>query len=182
MKERHKADSAEKLQVKDRPLAGRAMTMRHVEVNGIKIAFDIRGSGPRSVLIMGYRLSSRAWQPDFIEALAERFTVVLFDNRGTGLSDKPTFGYELSNMAKDVCGLLDHLRIVRANVLGYSMGGAIAQELVCQRLQPLRYLHDCSDCFRLERLPGGACTPWKAPPLHGAHPSYPERVISLVLC
>jgi site-specific DNA recombinase len=39
-----------------------------------------------------------------------------------------------------------------------------------RRLQPLRYLHDCSDCFRLERLPGGACTHWKAPPLRGAHP------------
>jgi len=39
-----------------------------------------------------------------------------------------------------------------------------------RRLQPLRYLHDCSDCFRLERLPGGACTHWKAPPCHGAHP------------
>ena len=76
--------------------------MRHAEVNGIKIAFDIRGSGPPLVLIMGYRLNSRAWPLDFIEALAERFTVVLFDNRGTGLSDKPTFGYELSNMAKDV--------------------------------------------------------------------------------
>ena len=33
-----------------------------------------------------------------------------------------------------------------------------------RRLQPLRYLHDCSDCFRLERLPGGTCTHWKAPP------------------
>jgi hypothetical protein len=39
-----------------------------------------------------------------------------------------------------------------------------------RRLQPLRYLHDCSDCFRLERLPGGTCTHWKAPPCHGAHP------------
>src|SRR5882757_2795277 len=37
-----------------------------------------------------------------------------------------------------------------------------------RRLQPLRYLHDCSDCFRLERLPGGIFTHWKAPPLHGA--------------
>src|SRR6266404_2352975 len=37
-----------------------------------------------------------------------------------------------------------------------------------RRLQPLRYLHDCSDCFRLERLPDGICTHWKAPPLHGA--------------
>src|ERR1700694_2768697 len=37
-------------------------------------------------------------------------------------------------------------------------------------LQPLRYLHDCSGCFRLERSPGGICTHWKAPPFHGAHP------------
>src|SRR5918996_444303 len=37
-----------------------------------------------------------------------------------------------------------------------------------RRLQPLRYLHDCSGCFRQERLPGGACTHWKAPPCHGA--------------
>src|ERR1700687_5453676 len=37
-----------------------------------------------------------------------------------------------------------------------------------RRLQPLRYLHDCSGCFRLERLPGGPCTHWKAPPFHGA--------------
>ena len=38
-----------------------------------------------------------------------------------------------------------------------------------RRVQPFRYLHDCSGCFRLERLPGGACTHWKAPPCHGAH-------------
>ena len=39
-----------------------------------------------------------------------------------------------------------------------------------RRLQPLRYLHDCSGCFRLEHSPGGTCTHWKAPPYHGAHP------------
>ena len=108
------------------------MTMQYADVNGIKIAYGVRGSGPPLVLIMGYRLSSLAWPLDFIEALAERFTVVLFDNRGTGASDKPTFGYEISNMARDVGGLLDHLKIARANVLGYSMGGAIAQEFVRQ--------------------------------------------------
>ena len=37
-----------------------------------------------------------------------------------------------------------------------------------RRLQPFHYLHSCSGCFRLERLPGGACTHWKAPPFHGA--------------
>src|SRR5271166_4877052 len=40
-----------------------------------------------------------------------------------------------------------------------------------RRLQPLRYLHDCSGCFRLERSPGGICTHWKAPPCHGARAS-----------
>src|SRR5271163_3909984 len=39
-----------------------------------------------------------------------------------------------------------------------------------RRLQPFRHLHDCSGCFRLERLPGGTFTHWKAPPFHGAHP------------
>lgn len=106
--------------------------MQHADVNGIKVAFGILGSGPPLVLIMGYRLSSLAWPLDFIEALAENFTVVLFDNRGTGASDKPTIGYEISNMARDVSGLLDHLEIARTNVLGYSMGGAIAQEFVRQ--------------------------------------------------
>src|ERR1700694_3356545 len=46
------------------------------------------------------------------------------------------------------------------------------EEHANRRLQPLRYLHDCSDCFRLERLPGGIFTHWKAPPLHGAHPQW----------
>ena len=39
-----------------------------------------------------------------------------------------------------------------------------------RRLQTFRHLHACSGCFRLERLPGGPCTHWKAPPCHGAHP------------
>ena len=40
-----------------------------------------------------------------------------------------------------------------------------------RRLQPFRYLHDCSGCFRLERLPGGTCTHWKAPPLSRRTPN-----------
>ena len=108
------------------------MTMQYADVNGIRVAYGVHGSGPPLVLIMGYRLSSLAWPLAFIEALAERFTVVLFDNRGTGASDKPTCGYETSNMARDVGGLLDHLEIARANILGYSMGGAIAQEFIRQ--------------------------------------------------
>src|SRR6202020_1621199 len=56
----------------------------------------------------------------------------------------------------------------------------LARSPICdqlhRRLQPFRYLHDCSGCFRLERLPGGACTHWKAPPCHGAHVERTFRV------
>jgi 3-oxoadipate enol-lactonase len=120
------------------------MSMQRAEVNGIRMAYETRGSGPPLVLIMGYRLGSNAWPADFIAGLAERFTVVFFDNRGTGLSDKPTSGYELLNMARDVCGLLDHLGIARANILGYSMGGAIAQELVCEHPERVLSLVLCA--------------------------------------
>src|ERR1700675_3782751 len=44
------------------------------------------------------------------------------------------------------------------------------RDVLNQTLHPFRPLHDCSGCFRLERSPGGACTHWKAPPCHGAHP------------
>jgi len=46
-----------------------------------------------------------------------------------------------------------------------------------RRLQPLRYLHDYSDYFRLEHLPGGTLTHWKAPPYHGAHPQQPHALL-----
>jgi 3-oxoadipate enol-lactonase len=106
-------------------------TMQTAAVNGVSLAYQVRGVGPPLMLIMGYRLNSRAWPPDFIDLLAAHFTVITFDNRGTGSSDKPVTGYALSNMALDARCLLDHLGIERTHVLGYSMGGAIAQELVC---------------------------------------------------
>jgi pimeloyl-ACP methyl ester carboxylesterase len=120
------------------------MTIRRAQANGIEIAYEVLGSGPPLLLIMGYRLSSRAWPSDFIEALAARFTLILFDNRGTGRSEKPTCGYALSNLARDVCGLLDHLNISCADVLGYSMGGAVAQELACRHPERVHSLVLCA--------------------------------------
>jgi hypothetical protein len=62
-------------------------------------------------------------------------------------------------------------------------GRTLAPSPICdqlhRRLQPFCYLHDCSGCFRLERLPGGACTHWKAPPCHGAHV---KRTLRLAGC
>ena len=108
------------------------MTARLAKANGINVAYRVWGEGPPLVLVMGYRLNSMAWPALFIDELARQFTVIAPDNRGTGLSDKPVEGYAIANMAKDICGLLDHLAIAQVHMLGYSMGGAIAQEFVRQ--------------------------------------------------
>jgi pimeloyl-ACP methyl ester carboxylesterase len=97
--------------------------------NGITLHYDIAGGGPAVCLINGYRLSAAAWPESFLAQLSTRLTVIAFDNRGTGRSDKPPFGYEFSNLALDVIGLLDGLRHPRVHLLGFSMGGAIAQEV-----------------------------------------------------
>jgi pimeloyl-ACP methyl ester carboxylesterase len=103
--------------------------MPFVTSNKISICYDIVGEGPVLCLINGYRLSSEAWPSAFIDRLSTRCTVVLFDNRGTGRSDKPDTGYEIANMAVDAIGLLDHLQLPAVHLLGFSMGGAIAQEI-----------------------------------------------------
>ena len=108
------------------------MGARFVAVNGVKIAYRVQGEGPPLVLVMGYRLGSMAWPTAFIEQLARRFMVITLDNRGTGLSDKPVKGYAIVNMARDVCGVVDDLNLSQVHMLGYSMGGAIAQEFVWQ--------------------------------------------------
>jgi pimeloyl-ACP methyl ester carboxylesterase len=120
------------------------MGVRFANVNGIRMAYRVRGKGPALVLVMGYRLNSAAWPATFIEQLARQFTVITLDNRGTGLSDKPVHGYAIANLARDVCGLLDELEIAKVNMFGYSMGGAIAQEFVRQFPNRVSHLVLCA--------------------------------------
>jgi 3-oxoadipate enol-lactonase len=71
-----------------------------------------------------------------VPALAERYRVIAFDNRGIGESDKPPGPYTARAMAEDSLQVLDEAGVRRAHVLGASLGGMIAQELVAA--QPAR--------------------------------------------
>src|SRR6201996_4547750 len=107
-------------------------------INGIRLHYEATGQGPAVCLINGYRLSGCAWPDAFINQLATRFEVISFDNRGTGRSDKPAGGYGFANMATDILGLLETLHLERVHVLGFSMGGAIAQEFAIRHADRLR--------------------------------------------
>ena len=101
--------------------------MPAVKVGDININYEIRGRGEPLLLIMGYGCSSDHWL-DFPDRLAKEHQVILFDNRGTGSTDKPDIPYTAKMMAADTAGLLDALGIKKANVFGVSQGGMIAQE------------------------------------------------------
>jgi pimeloyl-ACP methyl ester carboxylesterase len=103
-----------------------AMAVAHV--NGIDIYFEIHGSGPPLVLIMGLRRNAEWWYRQ-IPDLSRHFTVIAFDNRGAGRSDKPGMDYSIRLFADDTAALMNFLKIPKAHVLGISMGGYIAQEL-----------------------------------------------------
>jgi pimeloyl-ACP methyl ester carboxylesterase len=132
--------------------------------NGIELCYDTFGDAqaPPLVLIMGLAAQMIAWDDEFCAALAQRgFWVLRFDNRDIGLSTRlESLGepnvpqllqahfarqpvsapYTLSDMARDVVGLLDALGIESAHVVGASMGGAIAQTLAIEHAQRLRSL------------------------------------------
>jgi pimeloyl-ACP methyl ester carboxylesterase len=97
-------------------------------VNDIDIYYEIHGSGQPLVLIMGLRRNAEWWYRQIPE-LSRHFTIIAFDNRGAGRSDKPETDYSIRLFADDTASLMDFLGISSAHILGISMGGYIAQEL-----------------------------------------------------
>ncbi len=114
--------------------------MEHADVDGHRVAYRVFGDqGSVVLLVMGFTMPGRAWQFQ-IPALAERHRVIVFDNRGVGESGKPDGPYSMALLARDALGLLDHLGIDTAHVVGVSMGGMVAQELALQAPQRVRSL------------------------------------------
>ncbi|TPW77414.1 alpha/beta fold hydrolase [Schumannella soli] len=90
-------------------------------VDGVDIAFRVRGRGPAVVLLHGTSANHAVWQP-IAEQLAGEATVISLDQRGHGRSSKPASGYGGDDFADDVLTVLDALGIDRAIVAGHSMG------------------------------------------------------------
>jgi pimeloyl-ACP methyl ester carboxylesterase len=132
--------------------------------NGIQLCYEIFGADDAEpmLLIMGLGAQMIHWDDDFCRELAGRgFRVIRFDNRDIGQSTKMTGGkklsplellklrflkipveapYKLSDMAKDVIGLMDTLGIPSAHIVGASMGGMIAQEIAITYPQRVKTL------------------------------------------
>jgi pimeloyl-ACP methyl ester carboxylesterase len=99
-----------------------------VDVNGVGIEFEVTGEGQPVVLLHGFPDSGRLWRNQ-VPALADAgFRVIVPDLRGYGASDKPkeVDAYAIPFLAGDVLGVLDHLGVERAHVVGHDWGAALA--------------------------------------------------------
>lgn len=113
--------------------------MPTARINDVNLYYEVHGQGPPLLFIGGLGYAAWMWFKQ-VGPLSRRFTVIIFDNRGTGGSDKPDHPYTIEMMACDAAGLLDYLRVKEAGVVGISMGGMIAQELALQFPQKVRRL------------------------------------------
>lgn len=106
--------------------------MPHVTANGVDLHYVQEGGGDDVLLLCGLGDDWTAWGAQ-VGPFAEGHRVTVVDNRGVGRSSLPDGEFAVADMAADAIALCDALGITRAHVAGFSMGGAIAQELALAR-------------------------------------------------
>jgi pimeloyl-ACP methyl ester carboxylesterase len=108
--------------------------MGRIQVGDLAIAVSDSGDGPPVLLLHGLACGKRMWLHQ-IRFLKERFRIIAYDQRGHGLSDAPAVatGYSASLFARDLVGVLDALKIERAAIVGFSLGGGPALALAASR-------------------------------------------------
>ena len=101
--------------------------LKKVHVGDIDIAYKMFGKGEPILLFNGASDTMDAWDPSFLTGLSSNHTVITFDSRGIANTTTGTKPYSMQQLANDTAGLLDALKIPKADVMGYSLGSYIAQ-------------------------------------------------------
>ncbi len=105
--------------------------VKTVEVGDIKIAYYIRGQGKPLLMINGFLSTMSLWDPALLEELTKNYQLILFDNRGVGLStDTKQDNTTMEQMADDAAGLIKKLGYEKINILAWSMGARIGQQIL----------------------------------------------------
>jgi pimeloyl-ACP methyl ester carboxylesterase len=112
----------------------------NVTVDATQLHYERRGEGPALLLVQGMGANLLHWGEPFLAALERDFELVLYDHRGIGRSGPLEGELTIARLAADALALLDALELAQAHVLGFSMGGMVAQELALTAPQRIRTL------------------------------------------
>ena len=102
---------------------------KKVQVGDIEIAYKMLGKGDPILLYNGASDGMDAWDPSLLRILSSNHTVIVFDSRGLGNTTMGSKPYNYQQLGNDAAGLLDALKIPKADVMGYSLGSYIAEQL-----------------------------------------------------
>src|SRR5215467_12557288 len=104
---------------------------QEIKTDGATIHVRVGGHGPAVVLLHGFGDTGDMWAP-VAEKLAKDHTVIVPDLRGMGLSDHPGGGYTKANEARDIAGVMDALKIGKADLVTHDIGNMVGYALVAQ--------------------------------------------------
>jgi pimeloyl-ACP methyl ester carboxylesterase len=127
------------------------------DLDGRKLSYVRRGTGPPLLLVQGMAAHHRLWGEQLLSALETDFDIVAFDHRGVGDSDEVAGDFTVVDLVDDAVALLDRLGWADAHILGFSLGGMVAQELV------LRYPERVRTLILASTYAGGEGTDLSAP-------------------
>jgi 3-oxoadipate enol-lactonase len=135
--------------------------MPEATVNGCRLWYELKGSGEHLLQIGGAGFAHENF--GFVtEDMAKHFTVIDFDLRGYGLSERPVQRYSMDVWADDVAGLLDAIGVARTHVHGTSMGGMVALRLAAKYPERIDGLViDCA-AAKCDRMTRYRLEVWKA--------------------
>ena len=98
------------------------ITVGQENSTAIELYYEDHGSGPPVVLLSGWPLDSRSWEPQVQPLLAAGNRVITYDRRGFGQSSRPTEGYNFDTLAADLDRLLTELDLREVTLVGFSLG------------------------------------------------------------
>src|SRR5262245_32068918 len=125
-----------------------------VHVGDIDVGYKMFGKGEPIILLNGASDDMDAWDPSFLTGLSSNHTVIAFDSRGIANTTNGTKPYSMQQLANDTAGLLDALKIPKADVMGHSLGSMIAQAFTISHPEKVsRLILVSSTCGGKEGIP-----------------------------
>jgi pimeloyl-ACP methyl ester carboxylesterase len=171
----------------------------YAPVNGLTMYYEIHGQGEPVVLLHGsYMAIPSNWQ-EMIAALAKSRRVIAVEMQGHGRTADINRDFSYDNLADDIAAMLDYLKIGKADLIGYSMGGGVALNMAIRHPQNVRKVVSISAVFRhdgwvqeaLDAYPKLTAEAFKGSPFEAEYkklsptpnefPKYVKRVISMDL-
>jgi pimeloyl-ACP methyl ester carboxylesterase len=174
-------------------------TTGYAPVNGLKMYYEIHGSGEPLVLLHGSFVTIPSNWTGWIDEFAKTRKVIVVEMQGHGRTADINRDFSYENLADDIAAMLDYLEIKQADLLGYSMGGGVAMLVAIRHPEKVRKVVSVSAVFRhdgwvkeaLDAFPQLTADAFKGSPIEteykklsptpDAFPNFVKRVIAMDL-